>query len=65
MMEACLNGSGLDAMFELQLSTDRVNVFKPDPAAYQMGLDAFHLQKKEIAFVAFGGWDTVGAKAVG
>jgi 2-haloacid dehalogenase len=65
MMEACLNGSGLEAMFELQLSTDRVNVFKPDPAAYQMGLDAFHLQKQEIAFVAFGGWDAVGAKAFG
>jgi 2-haloacid dehalogenase len=65
MQHACLQGAGLEAMFAFQLSTDRANVFKPDPAAYQMGLDAFHLQKQEIAFVAFGGWDAAGAKAFG
>ena len=65
MQHACLQGSGLEAMFELQLSTDSVKAFKPDPAAYRMGLEAFHLQKHEIAFVAFGGWDAAGAKAFG
>ena len=65
MMQACVNGSGLNTAFEFQLSTDRVNAFKPDPAAYQMGLDAFRLQKAEVAFVAFGGWDAAGGKAFG
>jgi 2-haloacid dehalogenase len=65
MMEACLKGSGLEAAFRYQLSTDRVEAFKPDPVTYRMGLEAFHLQKDEIAFVAFGGWDAVGAKAFG
>jgi 2-haloacid dehalogenase len=65
MMEACLKGSGLEAAFRYQLSTDRVEAFKPDPVTYRMGLDAFHLQKDEIAFVAFGAWDAAGAKAFG
>ena len=65
MMQSCVKASGLDTAFEVQLSTDRVQVFKPSPAAYQMGLDALHLQKQEIAFVAFGGWDAVGARAFG
>jgi 2-haloacid dehalogenase len=65
MLQACVKSSALEAAFEFQLSTDRVKAFKPDPAAYQMGLDAFHLEKQEIAFVAFGAWDAVGAKAFG
>jgi 2-haloacid dehalogenase len=65
MMQACLKGSALEQAFQFRLSTDRVRAFKPDPAAYRMGLEAFHLQKHEIVFVAFGGWDAAGAKAFG
>ena len=65
MQRACLQGAGLEAKFEFQLSTDRVTVYKPDPAAYRMGTNAFGLEKCEIAFVAFGGWDAGGAKAFG
>ncbi|RXH54226.1 Haloacid dehalogenase, type II [Granulicella sibirica] len=65
MMHACVKASGLESAFDFQLSTDHVKAFKPDPSAYQMSLDAFHLRKKEIAFAAFGGWDAVGAKAFG
>jgi 2-haloacid dehalogenase len=65
MQRACLQGAGLETTFEFQLSTDRVRAYKPDPAAYGMGPDAFGLEKREIAFVAFGGWDAAGAKAFG
>jgi 2-haloacid dehalogenase len=65
MMEGCVKASGLEAAFEFQLSTDQVRAFKPDPTAYRMGLDAFHLEKKEVAFVAYGGWDAAGAKSFG
>lgn len=65
MQHACLQGAGLDAKFELQLSTDRVRAYKPDPAAYRMGPEVFGLEKHEIAFVAFGGWDAAGAKVFG
>ena len=65
MMQACLKGSGLEAAFQFQLSTDRVEAFKPDLASYRMGLEAFRLHKLEIAFVAFGAWDAAGARNFG
>jgi 2-haloacid dehalogenase len=65
MMQGCVKASSFETMFEFQLSTDRVKAFKPDPDSYNMALEAFHLQKRQIAFVAFGGWDAAGAKAFG
>jgi 2-haloacid dehalogenase len=65
MLEAVVKNSGLEGMFEDHLTTDRVHAFKPDPRAYQMGVDAFELKKEEIAFAAFAGWDVAGAKWFG
>jgi len=65
MMDAALKNSALEGFFEPHLSTDRVKAFKPDPRAYQMGLDAFKLEKQQIAFAAFAGWDAAGAKWFG
>lgn len=65
MMDAVVKNAGLEGFFEPHLSTDRVKAFKPDPRAYQMGLDAFKLPKEEIAFAAFAGWDVTGAKWFG
>jgi 2-haloacid dehalogenase len=65
MLDAVVKNSSLEAFFEPHLSTDRVKAFKPDPRAYQMGPDAFKLAKEEIAFAAFAGWDSAGAKWFG
>ena len=65
MMEANLKSAGLEGRFELLLSTDRVQAYKPDPRAYQMGIDAFGLPKQQILFAAFRGWDAAGAKSFG
>jgi len=65
MLDAAIKNSGLEDMFEPHLSTDRVRAYKPDPRAYQMGIDAFGLKHEEIAFAAFGGWDAAGAKWFG
>lgn len=65
MLQAGINNSGLYGMFEYLLSTDAVQAFKPDPRAYQMGLDALKLKRHEIVFAAFAGWDAVGAKKFG
>ena len=62
MMEANIKGAGLEVRFEQLLSADRVQAYRPDPRAYQMGIDAFRLPKQEILFAAFGGWDAAGAK---
>ncbi len=65
MLDAAVKNSALEGFFEPHLSTDKVSAFKPDPRAYQMGLDAFGLKKEEIAFAAFAGWDAAGAKWFG
>ena len=65
MLDAAVKNSGLEGYFEQHLSTDRVKAFKPASTAYQMGVDAFKLEKAEIAFAAFAGWDASGAKWFG
>ena len=65
MLEAGIRNSGLENLFDHVLSTDRVQVYKPDPCAYQMAVDAFRLPLHTIAFAAFAGWDAAGAKAFG
>ena len=65
MLEAPLRNSGLGGLLESPLSVDRVQAYKPDPRAYQMGLDAFGLRREEIVFAASASWDAAGAKAFG
>jgi 2-haloacid dehalogenase len=65
MLDANVKQAGLSEFFGPHLTTDRVQAYKPSPRAYQMGPDAFDLQKNEIAFAAFGAWDAAGAKWFG
>jgi len=65
MLDASLRRSGLAAMFEHVLSTDRARTFKPDPRAYQLGVDTLQLPRDQIVFAAFAGWDAAGAKRFG
>jgi 2-haloacid dehalogenase len=65
ILEAGIENSGLQGLFEHVLSTDRIRTYKPDPRAYQMAVDALGLKREEIAFAAFAGWDAAGAKWFG
>ena len=65
MLRINCKNSGIQDAFDFFLTTDNVGAFKPDPRAYQMGIDAFKLPKKNIAFTAFGAWDAVGASWFG
>ena len=65
MLKAGIGNAGLEEVFEHVLSADRVRTYKPDGRAYQMGVDAFQLQRGEILFAAFAGWDAAGAKRFG
>lgn len=64
MLRTNARANGIESAFEY-LSTDRVSAFKPDPRAYQMGVDLFNLPKEEIAFCAFAAWDAAGASWFG
>jgi 2-haloacid dehalogenase len=65
MLDAATKNAGLEGMFEFVLSTDKVRTYKPDPRAYQMGMEACGLPRQDMLFAAFGGWDAAGAKWFG
>lgn len=65
MLETGIKTAGLPGVFDRVLSTDQIKTYKPDPRAYQLAMDTFGLEKREILFVAFAGWDAAGAKAFG
>lgn len=65
MLEANLASSGLADKFEQIISTDQAKTYKPDPRAYQLGVDTLKLRREEIVFVAHAGWDAAGAKLFG
>jgi 2-haloacid dehalogenase len=55
----------LSNMTAKMLRADRIRTYKPDPRAYQLAIEAFKLERHEILFVAFAGWDAAGAKRFG
>jgi 2-haloacid dehalogenase len=55
----------ITSLFDALVSTDANHTYKPDPRAYQLGVDRLKLDKRDIAFAAFGGWDAAGAKSFG
>jgi len=65
MLKVNTHSAGLDGYFEHFISTDAIKTYKPDPRAYQLGVDTFKLKRDEIAFAAFAGWDAAGAKWFG
>jgi 2-haloacid dehalogenase len=65
ILTAALRNSGLETALDAVISTDRIRSYKPDPRAYQLGVDVLRLPKERIAFVAFAGWDVAGAKWFG
>lgn len=65
MLAASIRTSRLGGAFGHVLSTDRARTYKPDPRAYQLGLDALGLPRERVVFAAFAGWDAAGAKRFG
>jgi 2-haloacid dehalogenase len=65
MLRSNADNAGITSLFDDLLSTQRNRSFKPQPEAYQLGPDTLHLQRGEIVFAAFGGWDAYGAKRFG
>jgi 2-haloacid dehalogenase len=65
ILHAGIKSSGLTGIFHHVISTDRIRSFKPDPRAYQLGVDVLGLRKNEIMFVAYAGWDVAGSKWFG
>ena len=65
MLRANAEHAGLATLFDALISTDANHTYKPDPRAYQLGVDYLGVGKQDIVFAAFGGWDAAGAKSFG
>jgi 2-haloacid dehalogenase len=65
LLEAGIRNAALQNVFDEVLSTDRIRSYKPDPRAYQLGVDALKLPREEILFASFAGWDAAGAMSFG
>jgi 2-haloacid dehalogenase len=65
MLRANADRAGITDLFDDLISTELNGTFKPDPRAYELGMNELKLQKAEIVFAAFGAWDAYGAKSFG
>ncbi|WP_233801978.1 haloacid dehalogenase type II [Paraburkholderia sp. HP33-1] len=61
MLDIAVKSAGMNALFDHVLSVDAVRAYKPSPAAYALGPDAFGVSAREIVFVSSNGWDVAGA----
>lgn len=50
MLRSNADNAGLSAFFDVLISTDANRTYKPDPRAYQLGVDYLHLAKEDIVF---------------
>jgi 2-haloacid dehalogenase len=65
MLDIAVKSAGMSGLFDHVLSVDTVRAYKPAPAAYALGTQAFGAQPREIVFVSSNGWDASGANWFG
>lgn len=65
MLAATVEAAGLGGVFAAVLSSDEVEVYKPDPRIYRLALDRFTSEPGAIRFVSANAWDCAGAAAFG
>ncbi|MEM6628938.1 MAG: haloacid dehalogenase type II [Bacteroidota bacterium] len=65
MLQQAVESNQLNPYFEKVLSVDMVKVFKPNPSVYQLAVESFGVDKKEIGFISTNTWDVAGAAMFG
>ncbi|ALL65562.1 2-haloalkanoic acid dehalogenase [Paraburkholderia caribensis MBA4] len=65
MLDIAVKSAGMSGLFDHVLSVDAVRAFKPAPATYALGTQAFGVAAREIVFVSSNGWDASGANWFG
>jgi len=65
MLIAGAKNAGIFMLLDMILSVDKVGVFKPDPATYQMAVDELNLPASRISFQSANGWDASCGAAFG
>lgn len=65
MLRANAEYAHITDLVDAFVSTDENRTYKPDPRAYQLGVDRLHFSKSATVFAASAGWDAAGAKSFG
>jgi 2-haloacid dehalogenase len=65
MLAAAVASSGLGRHLQHVLSVDAVKTFKPAPAVYALGPQAFGIPAADLLFVSSNAWDVAGARSFG
>jgi 2-haloacid dehalogenase len=63
MLEPLIAHSGLE--LDALISVDELEVYKPSPRVYELGVSRLNIAKEKIAFVSSNCWDALGAKSFG
>jgi 2-haloacid dehalogenase len=65
MLEDAFHSAQLDSLLDRILSVDAVKIFKTDPRAYELVLEALDCDRKQVRFISSNRWDVAGATAFG
>jgi len=65
MIDAAVKSAGLESLIDHKLSVDSLSIYKPDPAVYQLAVDALGIPAQNIAFQSSNAWDASGAATFG
>jgi len=65
MLNSAVNAAGLSTLFDVVMSVDPVQVFKPHPRVYAYGLETLGLKPHEVSFQSSNAWDAYGASNFG
>lgn len=65
MLIANAKAAGITNAVDIFISTEENLSYKPSPRAYALPVERYGMKKRNIVFVAFGGWDAYGAKSYG
>ncbi len=65
MLDAAVNGNGLQDLLDRVLSVEAVGVYKPHPKVYQLAVDRLGVPASAISFQSSNAWDAYAAAAFG
>ena len=66
MLDNAVRSAGLGNLIDECLSIERIRIYKPDPAAYEIARSALGISAaSEVAFFSSNAWDAIGAHTFG
>jgi 2-haloacid dehalogenase len=66
MLDSAVRSAGLGHLIDECLSIERIRIYKPDPAAYEVARSALDVSAaNDVAFFSSNAWDAIGAHTFG